>query len=362
MTALEVIAVVLAEPAFKAHAQDLLFPPAKAPIREQTLRATLDWVLFHRRRQKECGPKEVGVPVKNRRFKVYAGTVDNVELIKPLLDALRKNDAAVLKRGQFKPVGIVEYGGGSPNLLTPATTLADQWSHVAHGNQILLAAIASRGDALADGQPLSLARLKQLEVALDPIGLKTSPQAVSEMLASVPEPTLPADDTDGTIVILSERVVDIRHARVVLYRSDIEAGLQRQTSMPNPNTPGGVVEIPDLTVLFRDHALVEDEDAKTVFETLRQFTFRDGQGADRLELATRATPDAQASTRASAIAAFLRRQVSDAAGRPYLMLKENAPVATRRLLETRPDERPFLSERGRDVDEIVALTFGIIIG
>jgi hypothetical protein len=356
VTALEVIDAVIAEPAFKANAEQLLFPPAKAPSSEQVLRAKLDWVLFHRRREKECGGREAVVEVKTRRYKVYSGVIKRPDHAKLTLVALTKNQTAQLQRAQFVPVGIVEYAGGSPNLLTAATALADQWQHVGHGNRIIVAAMANQGEAVADGEPLSLARLKQLELALDPIGMKIDPDAVAAMLPAVPDPTLPADDTDGIIAIVTHLFVDIRRARVVLYRP---AGRDNVRRLENrPDAAGGLAPLPDLTLLFRDNEVVEDNDARRLFDVLHELTRRAGEGLPKLELAPPQALDANAHKRALSAGDLLRRTLVDsAAGQRYPLLDPRAVVGTRALREANPDERNFLNEAGNPVDEIIALTF-----
>ena len=363
ITALEVIDAVLAEPAFKAHAEQLLFPPASPAEREQALRATLDWVLFHRRREKDCGVREtVPAPaVKNRRYKVYTVQVKVPDHATPLVEALRQNKQAVLQRAQFVPAGVVEFGSGSPNLLTPSTTLVDQWQHTGHGNRILHAAMANTGEATGDGEPLSMARVKQLELGLNPVGMTLDPSATSELLSTVPEPTLPADDTDGVITIITYSFIDIRRARVVLYRPEGPSAFIRIANGPTSLGAPAASALPDLTLLFHDSVLQEDGDAAEVLRILHALTgsLRVPVNADRLDVAMREAPDANAQKRADSVAAFLRRtQVQTVAGLNYFLLKPTASVGTRRLREARPDERPFLEEAGRPVAELIALVFG----
>ena len=354
-TALDVIDAVLAEPAFKANAEQLLFPPAKAPTREQTLRATLDWVLFHRRRDKDCGGKAAVVEIKTRRYKVYSGVLKEVDQWKDVLEALQKNQPPQLKRAQFVPAGVVEFAGGSSNLLTPATTLANQWQNVGHGNRIILAAVANQGDAIQDGEALSMARLRQLELALDPLGMKIDAHASSRMLPAVPEPTLPADDTDGIIAIVTYKFVDVRRARVVLYRP---AGLDAVRRVTNRPLAHAVVPLPDLKLRFEDNAVVEDDDARQLLKILHEMTVQAGEGFVRLDLAPPEALDMNAHKRATSAADYIRRTpVNSVAGAPYSLLDPHAPWATRALHQQNPDERPFLEEAGDRVNEIIALHF-----
>ncbi len=52
--AVQFIATAMATPGFALDAQNLLFPAAKPSQEDSTVRATLPWVLFHRRRANEC--------------------------------------------------------------------------------------------------------------------------------------------------------------------------------------------------------------------------------------------------------------------------------------------------------------------
>ncbi|MBC8291378.1 MAG: hypothetical protein H8E37_13835 [Planctomycetes bacterium] len=56
VTGLEMIGGAIQDPAFALTRQSLLFPPAAKTVTE--LRATRDWVLFHRRRQRTCDKVE----------------------------------------------------------------------------------------------------------------------------------------------------------------------------------------------------------------------------------------------------------------------------------------------------------------
>ncbi len=318
-TALDVIDAVLAEPAFKANAEHLLFPAPNSPTREQVLRPMLDWVLFHRRRDKECGVKEAAVDVKNRRYKVYSAVVKEAGQVNTIREALLTNDAVGLQRAKFLPVGVVEFGGNSANLLTSPTALVNQWQNVGHGNRILFGGLANQPDAIADGEALSMQRVKQLELALGPVGMTLDATARAALLPAVPVPTLPADDTDGVIAIVSFKFVDVRRARVLLYTR----------IRPDVFRPRGTHG--DITVLFHDHVLVEDTAATTLLSQVHALTRSAGESAEQLDLVAD-TLDDNAAKRAKSIADFIRRtEVETPIHVRYRLLQATAPVETRGL-------------------------------
>lgn len=354
ITSLEVIDAVLAEPAFKAHAEQLLFPAARTAQSEQVLRPTLDWVLFHRRRDKECGGAPAVVEVKNRRYKVYAGLIKTPDQAQEVIEALRRNSgAAAVRRAQFVPAGVVEFGSGTANLLTGPAALAAEWNAVPKGNRIIIGAIANEGESAQDGTALSLSRLRQLEVALDPLGMRIDPAALSEMLPAVPAPTLTADDTDGIIAIVTYPFVNLRTARVVFYRPAGADGVRRVTNRVSAAEP-----IPDIVLTFRDNTIVEDEGVGLLIKMLHELTARSGSGSMKVDTALPEPPDQAAQARANSIAEFLKlRTVNSAAGRPYQLVDPRAVVAARPLRSS-PDERSFLNEANREVEELVAFMVG----
>ena len=191
--ALNLAGAALKQPDFVAKKSELLFPSAPAP--STAIRATRDWVLFHRRRDKNCG----GVAVTTRRYQVYellvpAGTdaASTVPKQAPTVDEILKTPPEFFKR--FLPLGIATYSDAS--LLGDLPALKSAWQK-APGASILWSAIANEGDAVKDGDSLSLTRLATLRSELDQV----SPNARADVLPIVPPP-LVKPDTDGVIVFI----------------------------------------------------------------------------------------------------------------------------------------------------------------
>ena len=191
--ALKLAGAALKQSDFVAQKSALLFPAAPAP--STAIRATRDWVLFHRRRDKDCG----GVAVTTRRYQVYellvpAGTdaANTVPKQPPTADEILKTPPEFFNR--FLPLGIATYSDAS--LVSDLPALKSAWQK-SPGASILWSAIANEGDAVKDGDSLSLARLATLRSELDQV----SPDARADVLPIVPPP-LAKPDTDGVIVFI----------------------------------------------------------------------------------------------------------------------------------------------------------------
>jgi hypothetical protein len=204
LDALEVIAAALNDVTFADAKARLLFPPPPPLTDELSVRGTTDWVLFHRRRTKQCSEVEPPPPppIPSRNYQVYqilAQNIDDAESLKKFLQA------GQLPASRLSSVGVVEYGGGVASLLTPIAELQKDWQVAKPGNTIYHGAIANRDSAASDGEPLTRARLDRVEDALAPIS-KLHPNATDEFFSSVPA-SIPASGVDGVIVLITLNVL-----------------------------------------------------------------------------------------------------------------------------------------------------------
>jgi hypothetical protein len=202
LSALDVIAAALKDSAFADMAAGLLFPPPPPPSSDLVVRATLDWVLFHRRRTKTCATETVNVVASARRYQVFHLRAPNADEAAEVIKALLNNDSAALQRFGFKPVDVVEFAAGGPALNTPASAIQADWSVASPPpSQVHYAAIASQGAATADGNSLALQRLGRFQDAILPLS-PPEPQARYETLPLFPT-ALPAPGLDGDIVVIT---------------------------------------------------------------------------------------------------------------------------------------------------------------
>ncbi len=205
LSAIEVVGAALADTGFAAEATHLLFPPPLPAPDELTVRGTLDWVLFHRRRNKQCADLvEQAAPAPTRRYQVYQVEATDLREAAVIREALLRNNGTVLAKINFRVVDQVEFGSGAPTLLSDAETVRADWRRVHTGNTILYEAIATQG--VGDGDALAIQRVLHLESVLADI---TPPEAnaVHEVIPKTPD-LLSVPRTDGVIVVLTRTVAE----------------------------------------------------------------------------------------------------------------------------------------------------------
>jgi hypothetical protein len=199
---LKVISEAKKDATFATEKEKLLFPaqPPK-PASEPSVRATRDWVLFHRRRTKQCELEAT----TDRRYRVYQA-IPGYEYGNPEERIPKKplTAADILKispelPGKVNLIGFVTFAGGKSTMVGDIGALKNAWIKVP-GGMILWGAIGSHADAANDGQSLALARLAALETGLDQV----SPQARNDVLPIVP-PSLDSPDIDGVILLINDR-------------------------------------------------------------------------------------------------------------------------------------------------------------
>lgn len=197
---LELLGSGLEDPQFPASASRSLFPPLPPPTEELEVRATRDWVLFHRRRPSTCAAAVVGpAPAPTRRYQAYHLGVANEEEAREVRNALLAS-AGVGNLG-WRPVSLVEFAAGVPALASDPDLLARDWHAAGPGSSLLYAAIASEAAAAAEGEVLAMGRLGQLQQAILPV-TPADPALAFEVLPRVPE-ALAVPGTDGSIVFLT---------------------------------------------------------------------------------------------------------------------------------------------------------------
>lgn len=202
--AIEEIMRVLKQPQFQEQALANLFPAPPAPVDEAIVLATLDWVLFHRRRSKRCEVDRPRPEAPPRSYQAYHLPLQaNPDLsLTRLIEALRRNDSDILQQLPFRPVSLVEYAPLSANLRSqPAAILAD-WNGLdpKPGPRLVYTAVASKEEAEQEGNALAVARLEALVKVLEPSS-KPEPNTLNDVLDRPPD-ALPAGP-DGVMVLIS---------------------------------------------------------------------------------------------------------------------------------------------------------------
>jgi hypothetical protein len=165
-TAIAVLATREGSPNFAADATDDLF--GKPPTEDENLvvLAREEWVLFHRRRNKQCGIATPEPVIATRRYQVYHVQPDNSELLAFARKAILNSSSEEIIKAGFVPVATVEFEGGRSSIATPRADLLADWQAAQPGESFDFGAIGSQGAAQSDGDTLARSRLLSLENAM----------------------------------------------------------------------------------------------------------------------------------------------------------------------------------------------------
>ncbi len=179
-----------------------LFPPAPPPVDDLTVRATLDWVLFHRRRTKRCATPVERPPVTPpRRYQLYEYRAEGPRDLVIIRQLLRT--PAAITRLPFKRVDVVEFSGGLSTLLTAPDALLRDWGASQPGNTLIYGAIAT---SVAADAPLSSPRLTRVAEGVAATSAIGAANSLFETIPDVPT-ALAVPGTDGMIFLVTINVV-----------------------------------------------------------------------------------------------------------------------------------------------------------
>ena len=156
----------------------------------RTLTSTTDWVMFHRRRTKDCGDAGQQAPVGTRRFRWYHAEIGDGDSLAAYADLAGRYVKMSRARGDidavrvrprldglgFEPVTVVEFTQGTSDLATPAVDVRNAWSATRRSSHLLRGVVAS--PPTGDGTHVDLARLTAttsvVSDLVDTSGLQTS--------------------------------------------------------------------------------------------------------------------------------------------------------------------------------------------
>ena len=254
ISALDLLAAALDEPLFRETGKQLLFPPVALPSEETTVRATRDWVLFHRRRDKNCGvPAEAPPSLPPARYRVWHVDERRVDGGSGFVwEALKSGDPQALQhvRRAAAPVADVMFDGGLPTLQSSEASFRQDWANVPPGDRMILGVVATRGQHDDTVEVPRLARLESVVASL-------TPPAAGHELRRLDEPSAlfaPAG-TDGYVIL----VTNVREAPTTcheVYRfafprnlSDILASLIKDgdvtglLGLPKPDGSGVLAQL-----------------------------------------------------------------------------------------------------------------------
>jgi len=233
-------ALVVSEPTIEANAEALLFPPAQASEGEITIQAVRDWVMFTRRREKQCQPVATpAAPVPPRSYRVIQLDSDSAEDAKAQAVHLRQLVADPVKLSlwikvqlteqarQQKPSLVLKFAGGSATATSDLDAAAADWVSFFHpGSQIAYAAAGAVDEVLPE---LQIARIKTFEGAISGTSQETA-GALEDAIVPYPADAAPPD-ADGILLLLTLRPQVPQ--QVYLANSDRYPNLLKFAESPN---------------------------------------------------------------------------------------------------------------------------------
>jgi hypothetical protein len=191
-TAIDLLAAALAsagrDPAFAVSVRTLLYGAPGSTV--APIRATRDWVLFHRRSTIKCQGDQVTPPAV-RTLRLYNAGVGSQDQLNVILDRLTNGDP-VVDEG-FGPVIDVAFAENSAEIVSSVPALRIAWQSAPRPPD--LGFIVAAGGS--EGQLVAGARINALRTALS--GLVTTDKAELRFLPAVP-PEFTALGVDGVLL------------------------------------------------------------------------------------------------------------------------------------------------------------------
>ncbi len=203
VTALKRLEDALRQPGFRAFGEALLFPPpVEGAAQGCRVRATRDWVLFHRRRDRACCcPAPKAVAPAPRLYTVYQVAAPANATVGEIRESVAQGEAP--KPDEMQVVGVVRFRGGTSVLDTPADQILSVWSGAGSSDVLLWGGIAAEGAARNDPKAVVADRLDRV-VEVVKAETPRDPQSAFDVLGMVPA-GFSATGTDGVIVLVTVR-------------------------------------------------------------------------------------------------------------------------------------------------------------
>ena len=213
-----------------------LFPPAAPVGSELAVLATLDWVLFHRRRDKQCELDFPAVPIETRRYAVYRVALGDKQTFDALFKQLTSPGSQRAGALDIRFVQYVDFEAGIQAVATPFDQVQAPWKPDTGAgtatDKILGALVASSGLAEAEGDKLALARLEALVGVIDVVAA-VDPAPDYRVLSRVPD-ALDIASSDGAMVVATRKAATNCH---LLYGIANEDLLGQVVNGLNQNVP-----------------------------------------------------------------------------------------------------------------------------
>ncbi len=256
-TAIQVLGAREGGASFVADAEDDLFGRTPAKDDPLVIRATRDWVMFHRRRDKQCRQDALPVETGVRRYQLYHLLAKSSAQARVAATAVVSADAQAIIRAGFRPVAAVEFAIGRSSLVTPAADLLTDWQAANPGNNLVFGAIGAQGPAQAEGETLARARLANLEVTVN----HDSQPSTSDNLVLPLMPDLGLSGLDGAVFLVTQAQKRMCHT-VYLTENDAFPGLAAESGLAVEIEREGME--PSVEVVFENDATLTKESLKAL--------------------------------------------------------------------------------------------------
>lgn len=225
-----------------------LFPAPTARVSSLNILATLDWVLFHRRRDKQCRIEKPMPQVQTRKYALYQVALTGDLKVADLARSMTKGGAE-LERWRPNLVQVIEFGAGIHAVVSSHTQVRASWRQDVGPDAGVIEGgiIASRGLAVAEGPRLAEDRLEALVEVVAPI---TSPvlQPAYVVQTRVPD-GYDVPGNDGLIIIATRASIATQCHRVV--------GIESMAFLDQVRSAATTGRLDELTKLQRDLESVE---------------------------------------------------------------------------------------------------------
>ena len=203
MNALAFIADATDDAGFLARARRRLFPTLDAPA-TQTVRASLDWVMFRRARTHLCAPAcATPVDTSVEAVQVWHLPVDSAKTLEVLKKALDQGDTKTLASFKFQRVGLLRYRNESTRPEESDATVLAMWKAVLPAERVVLGRAWEEAPATGQGWQNHF-RLREMLGIIKP--LTEPPVRGDGSLAAMKPPGPPLQDRalDGGMLVVTQ--------------------------------------------------------------------------------------------------------------------------------------------------------------
>ena len=210
--ALDLVGRGLRDAGYREEAERALFASPEAREGGTVVRGPHGWVLFHRRRTKDCDRTQAPVGLPERSYRVLHAELGEQVDLAALREALAAGDGGLLEAMEVHALTTVRFEGGLPHLASPASTLHTAWTEAGAGD-LVYGAIAPASMEGEEGPGLARDRLRRLEAIVDP---DDEHRPVLEALAAVPS-GVDVGAADGLVLLVTGAAQAALHAHRVFH-------------------------------------------------------------------------------------------------------------------------------------------------